>query len=125
MRMPLEGGVYKRHPGSPARTAFKSTLAKGGPLKADSIVAQLKSLLPNAKHEKETSEVNDIAVTDWICLSSSYAHTCTPIAVLTLLFHTPIPLFLSSQRDLVEETISYIAYLEGILQMANEKVNIV
>lgn len=80
LRMPLEGGVLKRHPSSPARTAFKSTLAKSGPLKADGIVAQLKSLLPNAKHEKETSE-----------------------------------------RDLVEETISYIAYLEGILQMANEK----
>ena len=30
--------------------------------------------------------------------------------------------FLILQRDLVEETISYIAYLEGILQMANEKV---
>ena len=29
------------------------------------------------------------------------------------------------QRDLVEETISYIAYLEGILQMANEKVRLV
>ena len=56
--MPLEGGVLKRHPSSPARTAFKSTLAKSGPLKADGIVAQLKSLLPNAKHEKETSEVN-------------------------------------------------------------------
>ena len=59
LRMPLEGGVLKRHPNSPARTAFKTTLAKGGPLKADSIVAQLKSLLPNAKHEKETSEVID------------------------------------------------------------------
>lgn len=58
MRMPLEGGVLKRHPSSPARTVFKSTLAKSGPLKADCIVAQLKSLLPNAKHEKETSEVN-------------------------------------------------------------------
>ena len=58
MRMPLEGGVLKRQPNSPARTAFKSTLAKSGPLKADGIVAQLKSLLPNAKHEKETSEVS-------------------------------------------------------------------
>ena len=56
--MPLEGGVLKRQPNSPARTAFKSTLAKSGPLKADGIVAQLKSLLPNAKHEKETSEVS-------------------------------------------------------------------
>lgn len=60
LRMPLEGGVLKRHPGSPVRTAFKSTLAKSGPLKADGIVAQLKSLLPNAKHEKETSEVNQL-----------------------------------------------------------------
>lgn len=58
LRMPLEGGVLKRQPNSPARTAFKSTLAKSGPLKADGIVAQLKSLLPNAKHEKETSEVS-------------------------------------------------------------------
>ena len=60
LRMPLEGGVLKRHPSSPARTAFKSTLAKSGPLKADGIVAQLKSLLPNAKHQKETSEVSTI-----------------------------------------------------------------
>ena len=57
MRMPLEGGVLKRHPSSPAKTAFKMTVAKCGPLKPDCIVAQLKSLLPNAKHEKETSEV--------------------------------------------------------------------
>ena len=38
------------------------------------------------------------------------------------IFAIYLSIFLILQRDLVEETISYIAYLEGILQMANEKV---
>ena len=41
--------------------------------------------------------------------------------VVDLFYHLSLS---SLQRDLVEETISYIAYLEGILQMANEKVRI-
>ena len=74
--MPLEGGVLKRHPGSPIRSAFKSTLSKSGPLKADGIMAQLKSLLPNAKHEKETSEVNGGSVSELVNMLAFYEQIC-------------------------------------------------
>jgi hypothetical protein len=57
----------------------------------------LKSLLPNAKHQKESTEVRYTSI-------QSRAHVSFPF------------LYLSLQLELVRETIAYITHLENILR---------
>ena len=106
-----EGGVIKRQPSSPAKS-FK-TVAKG--MTKAECYAQLKNLLPNARNQEVTSEV---------CRVACKIHGWYSVRVQVLLCAVYILSyrFIILQLALVEETIAYIAYLEGILSANNEQV---
>ena len=102
-----EGGVNKRQ-GSQA----KGLKAMSKSLSKSDMFAQLKNLLPNAKHEETTSEVSrESSVAIHRTKSGCYVRSSFTLS-----------LSLSLQIALVEETIAYIAHLESLLSTGNCEV---
>ena len=93
----LSGGVGKSYrPSSPGRSFKMYTKAQS----TAQCLQILKSLLPNARHQTESTEVRYTSI-------QSRAHVSFPFYIY---------IYLSLQLELVRETIAYITHLENILR---------